>query len=138
MSDFFDDLIRGLSEVIEFEEGSGKAVVHYRSADLTDEENRNFYNHLTDEEKNIIDGKTPVTSEQADRLIEKIKDYRTWLDYCALDDAVAELANGMYVIPSDGKGGNFNIKAVMKKREELGRPLTDEEFEEFIIHDDEN
>ena len=25
MSDFFDDLIRGLSEVIEFEEGSGKA-----------------------------------------------------------------------------------------------------------------
>ena len=73
-----------------------------------------------------------------DRLIEKIKDYRRWLDYCALDDAVAELADGIYVIPSDGKGVNFNLKEVMKKREELGRPLTDEEFEEFIIHDGEN
>ena len=36
MSDFLDDLIRGLSEVIEFEEVSGKAFVHYRSADLAD------------------------------------------------------------------------------------------------------
>lgn len=71
-------------------------------------------------------------------IIEKInKDYQRWLDYCSLDDVVAELADGMYVIPSGGKDVNFNIKAVMKKREELGRPLTIGEFEEFIIHDDE-
>ena len=136
MSDFFDDLIRSLSKVIEFEEGSGKAVVHYRFADFADGKYKDFYNHLTDEEKNIIDGKTPVTRVKADRLIEKIKNHQRWLGYCALDDAVAELADGMYVIPSDVKDVNFNLKAVMKKREELGRPLTDEEFEEFIIHDD--
>ena len=95
------------------------------------------YDHLTDKEKNIIDGHTPVTCEQAERLIKKIENYQRWLGYCALDDIVAELADGMYVIPSDGKGVNYNLKAVMKKREELGRPLTDEEFEKFIIHNDE-
>ena len=138
MSDFLDDLIRGLSEVFEFEEVSGKAFVHYRSADLADGKYKDFYDHLTDEEKNMIDGNTPLTHEQAERLIKKIENYQRWLGYCALDDIVAELADGMYVIPSDGKGGNFNLKAVMRKREELGRPLTDEEFEDFIIHDDEN
>ena len=33
------------------------------------------YDHLTDKEKNIIDGHTPVTREQADRLIKKIENY---------------------------------------------------------------
>lgn len=137
MSGFFDDIIRGLSEVIEFETGCGEAVVHFRSEDFTDGKNNDFYDHLTEEEKNIINGSTPVTREQADRLIEKIKKRRRWLEYCALDDAAAELADGMYVIPGEGKGINFRLKEVMRKREELGRPLTDEEFEEYIIHDDE-
>lgn len=138
MSDLLDDLIRGLSEAIEFGDGRGKALVHYRSVDFINGKYKIFYDHLTDEEKNIIAGKTPVTRAQADELIEKINDYRRWLDYCALDDIVAELADGMYVKPPDEKGVNFNLKAAMKKREELGRPLSDAEFEEFIIHDDEN
>lgn len=71
----------------------------------------------------------------ADEEIKRLRDKKDVV--YDLDDIVAELADGMYVIPSDGKSCNFNLKAVMKKLEELGRPLTDEEFEKFIIHNDE-
>ena len=136
MGELFDDLVQGLTEAIEFARGTGKAVVSLRTVNDDNKTYKSFYEQLTDEEKDILSGKMPVTKEQADKLIEKIENHRKWLNLCDLDRIVAEKADGMYVISSP-ENFNFRLLDVARKVQELGRPLTDEEFEEFIIHDDE-
>lgn len=52
--------------------------------------------------------------------------------FARLDEAVDRLANGCYTLPSDDMP-NYNIRALTKEAERLGRPLTDDEAEQFII-----
>ena len=47
----------------------------------------------------------------------------------ALDDLVED---GIYVIP-DPDPRQFRVRDMIEKVKELGRPLTDEEAEEFVI-----
>lgn len=49
-----------------------------------------------------------------------------------LDRAVEELADGRYTLPNADKP-HYNIRAILAKTKELGRSLTVEEAEEFII-----
>ena len=133
MNNFFENIMQGLSEAADFAEGKGKAIVHYRTQGEDAADRIFLYKQLTEKEINAVEGKIPVGRDEADRIIEKIEDIRVWKGFCDLDDAAAELAGGMYVIPSDGKDINFRMRDACKRSLELGRPLTDEEFEEFRI-----
>lgn len=52
-------------------------------------------------------------------------------NYGSIIDLESFMTDGRYTEPSDGK--TFDIREMIKKRNELGRPLTDEEAEEFRI-----
>ena len=52
-------------------------------------------------------------------------------NYNGVIDLESFMTDGRYTEPSDGK--TFDVREMIKKRNELGRPLTDEEAEEFRI-----
>ncbi|CYU12432.1 hypothetical protein ACEE60_00575 [Streptococcus suis] len=49
-----------------------------------------------------------------------------------LDDAVDRIAEGCYTLPSDDMP-KYNIREIASEAERLGRPLTDDEAEKFVL-----
>ena len=123
---FFEDLVNELNRAA----ADSDPVVKFQfqpGMDYT-----NLLKKMTAAERKIIRGKQPITPEKAGKIIEKINEYEAEIADYDLDEIVGELFFGQYVIPSDGFP-KFRMWDVYEKSLELGRPLTDEEFEEFRI-----
>lgn len=93
---------------------------------------KNLLDRMTKEERKIIQGKLPVTQEKADAIISKIDIYEKEIADYDFDEIVGELFFGQYVVPSTGFP-EYRMFEAYEKSLELGRPLTDEEMEEFRI-----
>lgn len=52
--------------------------------------------------------------------------------FARLDEAVDRIAEGCYTLPSENTP-KYDIRALAKEASRLGRPLTDDEAEKFIV-----
>lgn len=123
---YFDDLAKELNRAA----GADNPCMDYKFK--TGFDYKNLLGRMTKEERKIIRGKLPVTQEKADAIISKINEYENEIADYDFDTIVGELFFGQYVKPSSGFP-EYRMFEAHERSLELGRPLTDEEMEEFRI-----